>query len=86
MDPLVIEGRVGELLNLLLRDRHVRAVPEVLADMVLDIGDALDRCGHANSVPEHRSRGQSIIETRCGRARDSACGGVAPREQYRKAR
>jgi hypothetical protein len=54
VDPLMVVGRVGEFLDLILRDRQVRAVPEVLADVVLDVCDARNGCRHDASVPDGR--------------------------------
>ena len=51
VDPLVVAGGVGEQVHLLLGDLDVVAVAEVLADELLQPGDALNGGGHADSMP-----------------------------------
>jgi hypothetical protein len=46
VDPLVVAGGVGEEVHPLLGDLHVVAVAEVLAEELLEAGDALDGGGH----------------------------------------
>ena len=51
VDPLVVAGGVGEEVHLLLGDLHVVGVPEVLSDLVLQPGDAVDDRRHALIMP-----------------------------------
>ena len=49
VDPLVIAGGLGELVDLVLGDLDVRAVAEMLADQALELVGAVDRAyGHAH--------------------------------------
>ena len=46
MDPLMVAGRVGEGVHLLLGDVDELAVSEVIAGAALQVGQAVDDCGH----------------------------------------
>jgi hypothetical protein len=51
VDPLVVTSGVGEQVDALLRDLHVVAVAQVLADELLEPGDAVDGGRHAVIMP-----------------------------------
>ena len=62
VDPLVVAGGLGELVDLLLGDLHVVAVAEVLADERAQLVDAVDRaCSH---VRQHVSTARACYECR----------------------
>jgi len=50
VDPLVVTGRLGERVHLLLGDLDVGGVTEVLAHEGLQLGDAVDGAGHAGNI------------------------------------
>src|SRR5699024_2289546 len=49
VDPLVVTGRLGERVHLLLGDRHPVAVPEMSTDCGTDLVDALED-GHGHAI------------------------------------
>ena len=50
VDPLMVAGRFGECVDLLLGDLHVWGVAEVLADQGLESVDSVRSCGHGDDV------------------------------------
>ena len=64
VDPLVVAGGVGELVDLLLGDLDLVAVAEVLADLGLQPVDAFDDRRHGRIIADRRGGGGYLNQMR----------------------